>query len=660
LLTAALVPGGPRWLASTLEVASIGDFARRRRFLTIASFVAAFVSLGYVALYLRGGPRAPEAAAYWLQGRALSHGALAWTPPEPAASFRAHFLWFYVPDRLAGIFPPGFPLLLAPAFLVGAPMLVGPLLAAALVLASWFLAREIAADAGAAPNDVEAVGRIAAGFSIVSAALRYHTADVLPYGAAAAAVAASLAFALRAARTRDFRLFGVAGALVGLLVATLPQAALASSAILVWLALRVPGPARALAWAVLSALPGTWLLLAANHAATGRTFASPAGLYFASVDSGAATNATSVFLLLLQRLRGHLSDVDNFEPLALLALVPVLVKPRTRAASMVAMVAAVYVVTCAPLEALRAERGLPGAGRLIGAPTLVGVVAVEHALMAVGLWRLFPRSLGPAVAGTVALALAGFAVHASYDHMKLAISGYGRPRFEPDIAREANLAHGLLFFEDDEGYEIASDPGVVASHGVLAARLRGDDHDRLLYDSLGHPLAHRYSLSPMGASVVPWTPSAAASDMWKFEAEADWPPASLSGGHAQVLDSPNPCASDGRVLLLTPAAGREATVTLELPVPRGATPPERRVWNVIPRVLQRGGAGTGALSLVAELHGPPLADWTWSDTVTGPTCLELPARPVELGGERTRAWLILRGNAGPVALDKTTLRAPRP
>ena len=40
-----------------------------------------------------------------------------------------------------------------------------------------------------------------------------------------------------------------------------------------------------------------------------------------------------------------------------------------------------------------------------------------------------------------------------------------------------------------------------------------------------------------------------------------------------------------------------------------------------------------------------------------PTCLDLPAQPVELGGERTRAWLVLRAHGGAVALDKTTLRA---
>src|SRR5262249_50725428 len=103
----------------------------------------------------------------------------------------------------------------------------------------------------------------------------------------------------------------------------------------------------------------------------------------------------------------------------------------------------------------------------------------------------------------------------------------------------------------------------------------------------------------------------------------------------------------------------DATVTLALPVPRGATPPERRAWTVVPRAFQRGGTGTATLSLVTELGGPALADWTWNDATTTPACPELPGRVVELGGDRTRAWLVLRAHGGPVALDKTTLR-PRP
>ena len=60
----------------------------RARFLTLGAFAAAFLSLGYVAHYLRGGPRIIDATSYFLQGRAMSHGYLSWTVPEVSASFR--------------------------------------------------------------------------------------------------------------------------------------------------------------------------------------------------------------------------------------------------------------------------------------------------------------------------------------------------------------------------------------------------------------------------------------------------------------------------------------------------------------------------------------------------------------------------------------------
>jgi hypothetical protein len=77
---------------------------------------------------------------------------------------------------------------------------------------------------------------------------------------------------------------------------------------------------------------------------------------------------------------------------------------------------------------------------------------------------------------------------------------------------------------------------------------------------------------------------------------------------------------------------------------------------VTPRVYQRGGAGTGTLQVVASFDGPPLAEWTWTDAAPAPTCTDLPAKPVELGGDRSRAWLVIKAQGDAVALDKTTLR----
>ncbi|HEY6460719.1 MAG TPA: hypothetical protein VIY73_11230, partial [Polyangiaceae bacterium] len=248
---------------------------------------------------------------------------------------------------------------------------------------------------------------------------------------------------------------------------------------------------------------------------------------------------------------------------------------------------------------------------------------------------------------------------------RLASGDLGRPRYEPDLAREANVSHGLLFFDDDQGFELAYDPGVPASHGIQAVRLRNDDHDRLLYDSLGHPAIHRYVATASSASVTFWTPPGNGSDSWRFEAESDWPPVAVAGGRVEAFE-PSPqvsCLSEAHALLLTPdGPGDDATVTIALPVPRGPTPPDKKTWQIIPRVLQRGTGGKGTLVLVDSLGGPglapvaPLAEWAWADDAKSPSCLDLPMKMVELGGARTRTWLVLHAKGAAVALDKTTVR----
>lgn len=650
LLLVAIAPGGPAWLASALDFASVVDLRRRRRFLTVTAFVAAFASLGYIAFYLRGGPRAPDAATYWLQGRAMAHGMLRWTVSEPSASFRARDLLFTAPDHAAGIFPPGYPFLLAPAFILGAPMLVGPLLAAMLVVATWLLAREISLAAGETEERSEIVARIAVGLSILSAALRYHTADALPYGAVAVAVAMALGTAMHARRTLEPRLFGVAGLAIGFLLATQPASAVTTGAIVVVLAFGARERARALRWTLLTAVPGLLLLAAANHAAVGRVFASPAAAYQAMFDPHAPLGMRSAAVATLRRLRAHLLDVANFEPLALLALVAV--ARGGRGARLGALVVAGQILVASPFDAASVSVGA-------GAKLLIAVVPVEHALIALALARLFPATLARAALTTFALALAGFAIHASFDHEKLASGDLGRPRYEPDLAREANVTSGLLYFDDDPGFELAFDPGVPASHGIQAVRLRNDDHDRLLYDLLGHPPSHRYLITTGSASVTFWTPPG-GGDTWRFEAESDWPPVAVWGGRPEVLESTTSCVSEGHALALTPTASQgagEATVTIALPVPRGSTPSIRKTWQIVPRVLDRGTGGSGTLVLVAALDGPPLAQWNWDDKARSPSCADLPAKPVELGGDRPRAWLVLHARGGAVALDKTTVRA---
>ncbi len=693
LLLLALLPGGPRWIGAVLDSWGVGNLARRRRFLFVTSFASAFLSLGYIAFYLRGGPRAADAATYWLQGRAMSHGTLAWTAGDPTMAFRARNLVFSPPDHLAGAFPPGYPALLALGFLLGAPMLVGPLLAAGLVVATWLLGHELAADAGETGAQAESIARTAVALSIVSAALRYYTADAIPDGAAALAVTMALVCALRARRsgdgTNEGKWFALSGVAIGAACAARPTSAIAIGAVVVVLALSAARPVRTAAWTCLGAVPGLILLLVANRAATGHAFLSPLVAALTGVPEPAAAATRGATAMAMARsagmgLRSHLVDVANLEPLALLPLLLAAGRTKTRAALVPAcVIAGGLLVYCEQAIAHAAQARLAGLAvdgtvRLGGSGALTEVLPLEHALVALAVVRAVPRAAARAAMSVLALALGGFALHASHDHERLATGGIGRPRFEPDSAREANVTHGLLFFDDDEGYQLASNPGAPASHAIVAARMRGDDHDRLLYDILGHPPSHRYVTGAAGATgpTLPNFAPPGAGETWRFEAEADLPPAwqrtralALSGVVSQV-DAPS-CGPDARALALDPGVRSEVSITIELPVPRGAAAGGRRVWMVTPRTFERGGGGSATLTLVTTVSGettgagasnpgasPPLAQWKWSDSSRGPgaRCTDLPPQPVELGGDRTHAWWILTAQDGPVGLDRTLLR----
>ena len=473
----------------------------------------------------------------------------------------------------------------------------------------------------------------------------------------------AFASALRARRTADSRLFGVAGLALGFLLATQPMSALGAGVAVVTLALfsrnEVGGNARAIAWTCAAALPGLALLLAANRAATGHAFTSPVSYYLArfGMAARAGVGTKAAVLAALRRGRANLADVANFEPIALLPLL-LLRRDVRRRAGRGALLAAVVV----GIQLFIAAPGGAGEGTsaAAGANALADVLPVEHALIALALGLAIPRAwIGPVATATLALALAGFALHTSHEHARMAAAGLGHPHYEPDVAREAGATHGLLFFDEDEGYELAHDPTASAGHGIEAARIRGDDHDRLLFDLLGRPPTHRHVSSHTGPSVSSWTPG--GGDTWRFEAEADFPPVAAptpSLGRTEVVEALGTCASDSHALAITPSGSAEASMTLELPVPRGASPAPKRTWTVTPRTFQQGGPGAGEAVLVASPGGPPLATWSWTDATRGggAICTELPPRTVDLGGDTLRTWLVVTARGGAVALDRTTLR----
>lgn len=668
----------------------------RHLFLWITAFVAALLSISYVAFYLRGGPRIIDATTYFLQGRALSHGDIAWPVLEPSSSFRGRFLLYHEAGGpgpggeglMAGIFPPGYPILLALGFGMGAPMVVGPALAAALVIATYRLARTMAEESpGASPELVEAVARTAALLSIVCGALRYHTADTMSHGATALGIALALDAALR-------RRVVIAGLVVGAVVATRPVSALAIGLVAMALVLRRPRTEAmgvVVRKFVLATLPGVLLLVLAQHAATGAWFASSQRMYYATSDGppgcfgpGAAAGClhehgefvaarlAKGFGVLaaagttLRRLRMHLLDVANLEPLALLVLVPLArargAARRSPAALAALAVIGLHILAYAPFYF---DGNYPGGG----ARLFADVLPIEHALVALAVARLVsaPRYLRAAFA-VLALALGGFAVHASFEHVKLADRDGGRPMFEPDLVARANVTTGLVFVDTDHGFDLGYDPEARIKNGIVVARLRNDDHDRMLFDALDHPptFLYKFEIPPPGTPavpggpppaqatpvIIPWAPPASAESL-RFEAEADWPVLAQSGGVAMPVFT-DTCASGSRGLMLlpTPLAGH-ASATLTVPVPKAGR------YSISVRIVHGTtlpfAATRGATSPTATLAFEK-ERWDWVDVpgARGLSCTDLALHEAIL--TPPEAHFVLEASGGGVTVDRISLK----
>lgn len=669
----------------------LGPFpVSRRLFLWITAFVAALLSILYIAIYLRGGPRIIDATTYFLQGRALSHGDFAWPVADPSASFRGRFLAYREDDHgagtMGGIFPPGYPLLLAFGFGFGAPMVVGPAIAAALVVATYRLARTIAEDAlaphgpHAARDLVEPIARTAALLSVVCGALRYHTADTMAHATAALGIALALDAALR-------KRVLLAGLLVGAVIATRPFSALAIGVALAFVALKDPRMTVrfVLTRIALGLVPGVLLLVVAQHAVTGAWLVSSQRMYYALSDgppgcfrwgfgkagclhehgdfvTARLPNGFGVLAALsttLRRLRMHLLDVANLEPLALLVLVPLArargAAKRSSAALVALALIGLHVFAHLPFYF---DGNYPGGG----ARFFADVLPIEHALIALAIARLAYGRYARASYVLLAASLAGFAVHASFGHRQLADRDGGRPMFEPDLLARANIAGALVFVDTDHAFNLGHDPSANIKKGVVVARLRGDDRDRLLYDRLDHPPTYLYKFEIPASEggvqaaaapvVVPWAPPELGQQL-RFEAESEWPSIMQRGGFAVPAYSDS-CASGGRSLVLTPTpVTGHATMTIALPVPTTGrykvmirVVQGTNVPNVTTRPPQGAAPPNGRLRIGNET-------WSWVD-IEGGLCADLQVRALDLTAPDVA--LHLEAEGGSVALDRVYLQ----
>lgn len=504
---------------------------------------AALLSWLWIVVYLRGGPRIIDATAYYLQGRMLAAGQLVFEPVGGLGSHQGRFL-VAPPDRdvLGVIFPPGYPALLALAFLLGHPLALGPALAALLVVVTYELALRCFDDPRAA--------LLAAALSACCGALRYHTADTMSHGFSALLLASALLASLSRPRWGF-----AAGLCLGWLAATRPVTA-AVGLLLVLVSTR----SRPAFWwrAGVGLVPGVALLLAHQRALTGAWLESSQRRYYALADSppgcfryGFGDDVGCRFehgdfvtryldggygtLEALgttgRRLLWHALDVGNAEPLAWLLVLGVVLGLRLPAVRLLGLGVVAIVVGYAPFYF---DGSYPGGG----ARLFADVLPLEHALLGWTLLRL------RVARWALPLSLLGFAVRASYGHVGLREREGGRPMFEPAAAAAA-APRGLLFVDTDHGYLLAQDPTQRdPGQGRVTARRRGDAQDGSLWNALGRPPAfvYRHDFAGGPPTVARWRPSESA----RVEAEGLWPLRSVVRGSAHP--APGGACTGDRVL----------------------------------------------------------------------------------------------------------------
>lgn len=536
---------------------------RRTLWLAALCLLAFALSCAYLAFYLRGGPRIIDATSYFLEARSLAAGSFSFHALEPTAAFRGRFLLAGPnANQLGVLFPPGYPLVLALGVKLGCPLLVGPALGALLVATTYRLARAL--------GQARQVAWLAAGLSVLCAALRYHTADTMSHGLSALLLCGALALALER-RWRGAAL--CSGLCLGLLVATRPVSAGVACS-LVGYALRKDH--RSWAPLLLGLLPGVALLLAQQHALTGSFFGSTQLAYYAASDTPAGCFRYGFgpgvgcrfehgdyvsrflpngygFVPALRNFVVHLAvfatDATNAWPLTLLggyALARHFRSPLVVLGAGILLQALAYVP-------FYFDGNYPGGG----ARFLCEVIPFCQILVARAAWDLRVGWLAPPVA------LAGFALYARHGHEQLSAREGGRPMFEPAVVASAGVTRGLLFVDTDHGFNLGHDPRVASARtALLVARARDDAHDRELFEGLGRPPSYRYVYDLRGHApprVVPYEPPLSS----RFEAEAEWP-APLTRGSAYPIHYP--CASHGKALRLV------LGTTVALPLASAAGP----------------------------------------------------------------------------------------
>jgi len=579
------------WLALATAALSVVLFARERSWsrclagaerhyrttLLLLALLAALGSVAYIAYYLRGGPRIIDATAYLQQAKVFANDALTSPAFAPSAATRGRFTYFNPTSASSAIlFPPGFAAVLSLGVRLGAPLLVGPVIAALLVWATAELTRRLFAR-----NDAALVAALLSATTMV---LRYHTADTMSHGLAALLLTVAIASTIGVGLPNG----AAAGTSLGWLIATRPVTGMALMVTCLAYRLLKAGDRRWFWGCLLGVLPGVTLWFAYQWRSTGELWHATQYAYYTVADGppgcfryGFGRGIGCLFehgdyvskrlphgygllqaaYITLLRLRWHCLDVHNFELLIIGLLVAIKANWQNTNCRLSIVALAAVVVAYLPFYF---DASYPGGG----ARLYVDVIPLEHALVSGWLvTRPWSRWFLP-------ISLAGFALHGSFEHGKLRDRDGGRPMFESSVLSNANVQRGLVFVATDHGFLLGHNPGSRdAQRGIVVLREHDDAHDRAAWEALGRPATYRYRFDPLARDAQPKLEIVSVESLTalsRFEAEAQWPALAVDSGWVRPVFPPNDCSSARRGLALEPVNGK-ASVTLALYAPHAGS-----------------------------------------------------------------------------------------
>jgi hypothetical protein len=273
-LGASLARGPAAWLPKALVAPSPRVFA------AFAVLVSFGVSLWFVRTICPQQPISIDASIYLQQARALAHGHFGMPLPLPRQAFGGRFLFEGPDGALYGVFPPGYPLFLAPFVATGTEMLAGPVVAALLVSAQLRLGRALVKD--------ELAIRASILLAVPSWARAIETADLLSHAFVGVLAAYAVAFAIETIRTpRWAPALGLGVAAGWALTSRLLDGLLLGVVLVLPLALALGRRRLSPRWiviAALGALPFGALLFAQQKAATGSWTRPTQSEFFARSD----------------------------------------------------------------------------------------------------------------------------------------------------------------------------------------------------------------------------------------------------------------------------------------------------------------------------------------------------------------------------------------